>query len=100
MIKDYELKKAILLNEQDYCCASCGKPFKAGDKIELAHRLIKSKSNVKLYGLLVIDNIKNLAATHSNGHNGKACNDFQIINRATQPIKAHELVKEIQKDLK
>lgn len=99
MIKDYELKKAVLLNDQDYCCASCSEPFESGQKIDLSHKLVKSKSNIKLYGIDLIDHIDNLAATHSNGYKGKACNDSMIINRATQPMKADEHIKKIKRSI-
>lgn len=94
-IKDYEQKRFILLSDQNYRCAYCGRLFTQGDKIELSHKVIKSKANIKLFGLEVIDHVKNLAATHP----GK-CNDGMIINRATQPIKAKQHIKEIQECLK
>ena len=91
MIKDYNLKKATLLNQQDYKCYHCNKPFEDQNEVQLAHRLIKSKANIKLLGLNIVDNVLNLRATH-----GGACNDAVIINRATQPIKAQELIDEIK----
>ena len=48
-MKDYELKKRQLLVSQGLACATCKKKFTESDKIELAHKLINSKSNKKLY---------------------------------------------------
>lgn len=99
MIKDYELKKVVLINEQGLCCASCGEMFEPGQKIDLAHKIISSEANKKLFGEEVINHIMNLAATHANGYKGKACNDKQVINRATRPIEADCHIKRIQKEL-
>lgn len=94
MIKDYEIKRTLLLMDQEGCCFHCHEPFNNVNEIQLAHRLIKSKPNIKLFGLDVIDHVKNLRATH-----GGACNDAVIINRATKPIEAKALIEEIKQDL-
>ena len=98
-IKDYEKKKTLLLCQQNFKCGSCGEAFLPSQKIDLSHRIPKTKANIKIYGLDVIDNIKNLVATHANGHNGLSCNDSVMISRASQPVKAEALYQEIKQDL-
>jgi len=95
MIAKYEEKKQQLLTQQDNCCSSCGEMFNGFTKIDLSHNLIRSRANIKLFGLLVIDHVSNLDATHANGHKGLFCNDNVIINRSTNPIKAYEKVIDI-----
>jgi len=88
-VKDYEKKKAHLLTTQGVHCPVCFKKFVESDRIELAHRLRKDNPHVKMFGLSVIDHVSNLAATHKN------CNSAVLINRATDPIQAHEKVVDI-----
>lgn len=94
-IKDYELKKSILIMEQEGCCAHCGELFEPGQKIDLSHRIPRDNYMIKTYGYEVADHLKNLGATHQNGYKGRACNDAIMISRATRPIAAEELIKEI-----
>lgn len=89
-MKNYEQKKTELMINQNSCCKACEKPFIFGEKIELAHGLINSVSNKKLFGEKIIDHVLNLSATHSG-----ACNSKMLINRATQPVKAQERVIDI-----
>ena len=93
-IKDYDLKKRYLLHKQGMKCYSCGQIFTSYSEVQLAHRLIRSKPNLKLYGYEIIDHVLNLRATH-----GGACNDKVIINRATKPLEAMELIEEIKKQI-
>lgn len=86
MIKDYTKKRALLLEKQDYNCAYCGKRFKKLNEIQLAHKLIKSVGNLKVFGLDVIDHVLNLSATCA----GK-CNDGMIINRSRKLVVADHL---------
>ena len=94
MIKDYEEKKTKLLVEQNGKCFHCKKTFSSRSGVQLAHRLIKSKANIKLFGLEIIDHVLNLRATH-----GGACNDAVIINRATKPVEANALIEEIKNSI-
>jgi transposase-like protein len=93
-IKDYKIKRDELLQKQGYCCYSCGKVFTSYSEVQLAHRLIRSKPNLNLYGYDIIDHVLNLRATH-----GGKCNDAVIMNRATKPIEAMELIEEIRKQI-
>lgn len=86
-MKNYEQKKTELMIDQESCCKACNKRFLESDKIELAHGLIDSVPNVKLFGKDIIDHVLNLSATHS----GK-CNSKMLINRSTRPIEAQERI--------
>jgi hypothetical protein len=90
-MKDYSIKMRSLLVSQNFRCASCNKKFKAGDKIELAHKVKAGKYNYKKYGKGIIDHVINLAATHP----GK-CNDKQNMSRAAHPIEAEKLIINIK----
>ena len=94
-IAEYDLKKRYILHKQGMKCFTCKKLFTNYLEVQLAHRLIRSKPNLKLYGYEIIDHVLNLRATH-----GGACNDAVIINRATKPIEALELIKEIEDNIK
>ena len=89
-MKLYEEKKEYLLKLQEFKCASCNHEFKAHDKIDLAHKLKASKKNYELFSELVIDHVNNLAATHSGD-----CNDAQNCSRASNPVRATEIIIEI-----
>jgi hypothetical protein len=88
-MKNYELKRSTLLIKQESACPVCHKRFTSPDEIELAHKLRTDVPNNKLFGKSVIDHVLNLAATHKN------CNSAVLINRATDPVKAHEHVVDI-----
>ncbi len=95
-MRNYQKKLEYLVKTQGFKCASCGEYFKQGQKIDLSHKMKASRFNYKRYTEEVIDHPLNLAATHSNGYNGKACNDKQNMSRATHPIETDELIAEIK----
>ncbi len=94
-MKDYQEKLEHLVRLQDKKCKSCNKPFVAGEKIDLAHKVKASKRNYKVNGEAVIDHVLNLAATHSGN-----CNDAQNMSRAAHPVAADKLLETIKSLLK
>lgn len=98
-MKDYDEKMRSLLVSQNFRCASCNKEFKAGDKIDLAHKVKNGKFNKKEFSEEVINHILNLAATHHNGAYGKHCNDAQNMSRAAHPIESEKLLLTIKDKL-
>ncbi|MCP4988516.1 MAG: hypothetical protein GY928_21430 [Colwellia sp.] len=94
-MKNYEEKMQALLWTQKDKCKSCGKFFKAGQKVDLAHKIKASKYNYKEYGEEIIDHILNLAATHTGN-----CNDAQNMSRAAHPVEAMQLIEEIKQEIK
>ena len=93
-MKDYDNKKMYLYLKQKGKCPSCGEELEHSQKTELAHHLINSKSNKKLYGEIMINHKINLSLTHSG-----ACNSKCIINTATKPIKAQERLIDIMSSI-
>ncbi len=66
-------------------CVVCGKPLRSGTPM-LAHRVIRSKHNVAIYGSRIIDHPMNLVPVES-----LRCNDATIVNF----IPAERLLSEI-----
>ncbi len=93
-MKNYEKKRAYLLEQQDYNCKECGKRFKQLSEIQLAHKIKAGKYNYKEYGEEIIDHVLNLAATH-----GGNCNDAQNMSRAAHPVEANLLIEQIKADI-
>ena len=87
-------QKGLIIVEQGYKCAVCGKYFDNSNIPEIAHRISKSKNNYKKYGYEVINHRMNLRATCSGN-----CNDAVSINPATRPLEAQDLVNNIMIEL-
>lgn len=93
---DQERIKEILqykLVEQHGKCAACGKYFKYGEKIELAHILPQRKWIIKKYGAEIIHHTMNMKATHA----GSCNSDVQMSPNKTEAVEAH--VKAIKQEL-
>lgn len=84
-----ELKRRIAL-DQNGLCAHCGRELQY--PYDLAHRISKSKVNLKLYGAEIIHHRINLRATHSG-----RCNDGVMVSPASNPVTAAEIIAEIRK---
>lgn len=94
MIKEYReiiLKKMI---QQSGMCAVCNKALSLNQP-QLAHILPKTKSNVKKYGLEIIDHERNLALVCS-----LKCNSAVLIGSAfyeREKMHVEKIRKEIEK---
>ena len=89
-----EEMKIQIYNEQDGFCAVCGKPL--GAVWDVAHRIPNSKPNLNKWGKEIINHRLNLVGTCRGTHQGISCNDASMINPATQPVHANNLVKAIR----
>ncbi len=84
-----QLKRDIIA-EQNGRCKVCCKPFSNNNLPQIAHRLPKTKYNLKFYGKAIIHHRYNLVATCAN------CNSSVLLRRATHPIETEELIAEIK----
>lgn len=81
------------LNENDSRCEVCGKLMSLAD-CQLAHRVPKTKYNLKAYGPEVIHHELNLACVCS-----LRCNSAVLLSPATHPIEAKALIGRIKKNI-
>jgi tRNA/tmRNA/rRNA uracil-C5-methylase (TrmA/RlmC/RlmD family) len=79
--------------EQGNKCGVCGKPITPYN-LQLAHKVEKSKANLKKYGKQIIHHPMNLVAVCS-----LKCNDAVLLSPKTHPIEANELIEEIRRNL-
>ena len=86
-----ELKISMII-ESNGCCSVCKKSLRQ-DQLQLAHIIPKYDRYLKLYGYYVIHHRKNMVITCAN------CNSSVMLNPATHPVEAAELIKEIVKCL-
>ena len=83
-------EKEIAIRLQKYC-AVCGRPLKIA---QWAHRINKSRVNIRKYGKKVIHHRFNLVLVCS-----LRCNAAVSLSPAANPVPAEELVKKIREDL-
>ena len=90
-IEIHELKVDIFF-EQDGKCFVCGKriPF---HQSQMAHRVPQHKKYIKKYGKQVIHHRLNIRITCAK------CNSAVLLDPATHPIEAADLVGEIRREL-
>ncbi len=84
-------KKIQIYNSRNCTCEVCNKNISFSEA-QLAHRISKSKPNIKKYGKKVIHHNLNLALTCSDKFG--RCNDSVNINN--NPIAIGELIKDIK----
>lgn len=84
--------KLRLLNQRGSRCEVCGKQLTL-DTCQLAHRIPKTKHNLKTYGKTVLHHEYNLVAVCS------LCNSAVLLSPATHPIEAKALIERIQKNI-
>jgi transcriptional regulator NrdR family protein len=89
--EDALLLKNMILIEQRGICPVCEEEFTVQDQIQAAHRICKSKVNLKKYGKEIIHHRLNLACTHD------VCNSSVLINPEAQTGK--DLIQLIKEDL-
>ena len=82
--------KLRLLNQRGSRCEVCGNPVTL-ETCQLAHRIPKTKYNLKTYGAKVIHHDLNLAVVCSLG-----CNSAVLCNIATNPVEAGRIISEIK----
>lgn len=85
--------KLRMLTKNGHKCEVCNRPISL-DMAQLAHRIPKTKHNLRTYGKEVIHHEKNLAIVCS-----LQCNSAVLLNEATHPIEAQELVNDIRLSL-
>lgn len=85
--------KLRLLTKNNYRCEVCRQPISL-DNSQLAHRIPMTKYNLKTYGKAVIHHEKNFAIVC-----GLQCNSAVLLNIATHPVEAEELLNEIRSEL-
>ena len=73
------------------CCEVCGIP---SNNLQLAHRLPKTKYNLKYYGKEIIHHDLNIVVTCDK------CNSSVLIGRGSNPVEAQKLIDSIKRDLK
>ena len=86
-------QKIAMLKACNWECEVCGKMLSLAT-CQIAHRIPKTKYNLKTYGKAVIHHPKNLACVCS-----LKCNSAVLLNIATHPIEAKELIYEIREAL-
>ena len=82
--------KLRLLNQRGSRCEVCGKQLTL-ESCQLAHRIPKTKYNLKTYGAKVIHHDLNLAVVCS-----LRCNSAVLCNIATNPVEAGRIISEIR----
>jgi 5-methylcytosine-specific restriction endonuclease McrA len=80
------------IQDNNYCCEVCGKRFGASS-LQLAHKISASKFNIKEFGRDVMYHHDMMVLTCDK------CNDTVLINRASNPIEAMELITSIQQSI-
>ena len=86
--------KIYLLAKNGGRCEVCHQPLALSD-CQLAHRIPQTKYNLKTYGKNVMHHEYNLAVVCS-----LRCNSAVLLNIATHPIEAAQLIDRIREDLK
>ena len=76
-------------------CGFCGDP-KALREMEAAHRIPRTKQNLKQYGPEIIDHPWNLVLVC---RGSSRCNDGCLMSRAAHPLASALLIDRIKKDL-
>lgn len=84
--------KLRLLNARGWICEVCGQPLSPCNA-QLAHRIPKTKRNLKSYGKEVIHNPLNLACVCS-----LRCNSAVLCDPSTRPVEAMELLERIRSE--
>jgi 5-methylcytosine-specific restriction endonuclease McrA len=80
------------IQDNNYCCEVCGKRFGASG-LQLAHRISASKHNISEYGRIVMYHHDMMVLTCDK------CNSSVLMNIASNPIEAMELIKSIQQSI-
>ncbi len=89
--EEAEIKKTKIYREQQGICPVCNRGFDHWGKVQAAHKIIKSKVNLKKYGPEIIHHRLNLVCTHD------VCNSSVIVNPETQTGK--DLITQIEKEI-
>ena len=84
-------QKRIIVLEQNGMCPVCNKPLSF--PVEAAHRIPKSKTNIKTLGWSVINHRFNLRATHN------ICNSSVLMDTGSRPEECKRLIELIREDL-
>ena len=89
--EEAEIKKTEIYRAQQGICPVCNKGFINWSQVQAAHRIIKSKVNLKKFGKEIIHHKLNLVCTHD------ICNSSVIVNPETQTGK--DLIIRIRKEI-
>ncbi len=85
------LKKMEIFREQNGICPVCNKGFNNPSEIQAAHRICKSKVNLKKCGAEVIHHKLNIVCTHD------VCNSAVLVNPETE--EGRDLIEQIRSEL-
>jgi len=85
-------QKERMYNQARGRCKYCNKALTFGDA-QLAHRIPKHKKYLKKYGAVIIHHPLNMVITCDK------CNSKALLDPATNPIQATELVEEMWQDM-
>jgi 5-methylcytosine-specific restriction endonuclease McrA len=80
------------IQDNNYCCEVCGKRF-GSSQLQLAHRISASKHNIAEYGRKVMYHHDMMVLTCDK------CNSSVLMNIASNPIQAMELINSIKADI-
>jgi 5-methylcytosine-specific restriction endonuclease McrA len=80
------------IQDNNYCCEICHKRFGAS-QLQLAHKVAASKFNIIEFGREVMYHPDMMVLTCDK------CNSSVLINRASNPIEAMELITSIQQSI-
>ncbi len=86
-------RKQELIEALNYTCQVCFKRF-PGSELQLAHRISATKYNIAEFGRAVMYHERMLILTCSK------CNSSVLINRASNPVEAMQLIEEIKQEIK
>ena len=86
-------QKIAMLKACNWECEVCGQMLSLAT-CQIAHRIPKTKYNLKTYGKHVIHHPKNLACVC-----GLKCNSAVLLNRSTHPVESEILLEAILEDI-
>jgi hypothetical protein len=78
-------------------CATCGRIHATADTMQLAHRVAKTKTNIRVYGRRAIDHDWNKAMVCAEMRGGLDCNAAQ--NIGNKPASAARLMAAVGREL-
>ncbi len=90
-LKIYETRISLYERSRGKC-ENCGKPMQF-DKAQISHKIPQYKRYLKKWGEEVIHHPLNLAVVCS-----LKCNSAVLLDPATRPIEAQELIRRIRND--
>ncbi len=85
-------RKQELIEALNYTCQVCFERF-PDSELQLSHKIAATKFNIKEFGRDVMYHENMMVLTCS------SCNSSVLINRASNPVEAMQLIEEIKADI-